>query len=92
MKLRFELEDEIKSLSQQLEDWTRRSESCESKLGQLEANEEVMRLQQQLATTKQREKMLRGELEHLLEYLEAYAPTAYERALAVLNETEELPG
>ena len=38
--------DEIERLRNQLADWTRRSESCESKLGQLEANERVIELEQ----------------------------------------------
>lgn len=40
----------IVALTEQINNWTRRSESCESKLGQLEANEEVMRLQEAMAS------------------------------------------
>lgn len=41
--------DRITELEKQLADWQRRSESCESKVGQLEANELVADLRQQLA-------------------------------------------
>jgi hypothetical protein len=47
--------DEIESLRQHLADWTRRSESSESKLGQLEANEELLEVCQQLAECQARE-------------------------------------
>jgi hypothetical protein len=41
--------DEIERLRNQLADWARRSESCESRLDQLEANERVIELEQLLA-------------------------------------------
>lgn len=38
------------NMEAQLLDWTRRSESCESRLGQLEANERLIELEAQLTT------------------------------------------
>lgn len=42
------LSEECEVLKCRIRDWERRSESCESKLGQLEANERVMELEQRI--------------------------------------------
>jgi hypothetical protein len=57
--------DENERLRNQLADWARRSESCESKLGQLEANERVIELEQLLAESQAREAKLREALEKI---------------------------
>jgi cell division FtsZ-interacting protein ZapD len=49
---------EIERLRNKLADWARRSESCESKLGQLEANERVIELEQLLAESQARKARL----------------------------------
>lgn len=43
-------QEEIDALQAIIRDWTRRSESCESRLGQLEANEHVLILTETLAS------------------------------------------
>ena len=63
---------ELNFAANDVADWIRRSESCESKLGQLEANERVMELEAQLADCEESNNAVADALEDV-EYSGSYA-------------------
>lgn len=52
------MSDQLDAALAKIADWERRSESCESKLGQLEANERVMVLEQRIKASQEQEPAL----------------------------------